>query len=50
MKKALWLFLIFFLACATREPEPMNAQTLSEALQLAKQLNRPLLIDFMTDW
>ncbi len=50
MKKILVLFVILLFACSWQKPEPINANSLSEALQLAKELNRPVLIDFMTYW
>ncbi len=50
MRKFIPLMLLVLFACTTRTPEPKNAQTLDEALQLAQKLNRPVLIDFMTDW
>lgn len=50
MKKILVLLVLMFLACSVKQQEPITATTLTEALQLSKEFNRPVLIDFMTDW
>ncbi len=50
MKKLLPVLILMFLACSTKAPQPQDAQNLQQALQLAQELNRPVLLDFMTDW
>ena len=50
MKSTLAVLLFLLFACNNKPPLPENAASYAEALQLGKQLNRPILVDFMTDW